>query len=90
MRELAGVHTVEAIETLAKIMCDPNEHARARVAAAIAILDRGWGKPEQAVALDARHHWSGEEMVLVTSAYQQAPERADRAAVVAPGSQDEL
>jgi HEAT repeat protein len=68
VRELARTHTVEAIETLAQIMRDPNENARARVAAASAILDRGWGKPEQAVALDARHQWSGEEIVVVTRA----------------------
>jgi hypothetical protein len=70
VRELAGTHTLEAIETLARIMRDPNENARARVAAASAILDRAYGKPAQAVALDARHQWAGEEMVLVTSAYQ--------------------
>jgi hypothetical protein len=68
VRELAGEHTVDAIETLAKIICDPDEDARARVAAASAILDRACGKPEQAVPLDARHQWSGEEMVIVTSA----------------------
>ena len=80
VRELARTHSVEAIETLARIMRDPNEDARARVAAANAILDRAYGKPEQALALDARHQWSGEEMVVVTSAYQRPPEGADAAA----------
>ena len=68
--------TVEAINTLVAIMCDEAQDARARVAAANAILDRGWGKPAQAIELDARHQWAGEEIVLVTSARQAAPAAA--------------
>jgi hypothetical protein len=34
---------------LSEIGADPNKPAAARVAAAVAILDRGWGKPAQAV-----------------------------------------
>lgn len=52
VRELARKHTEEAIQTLAAIMRDKNENSRARVAAAEAILDRGWGKPTQPVAGD--------------------------------------
>jgi hypothetical protein len=45
--ELARSHTTDAIETLVAAMnCAP---WGARIAAAIAILDRGWGKPTQAV-----------------------------------------
>ena len=44
---LARKHTVEAIETLAKIMQDTKAPAAARVSAASTILDRGWGKAMQ-------------------------------------------
>ena len=76
VRELAREKSVEAINTLVAIMRDEAQDARARVAAANAILDRGWGKPAQAIELDARHQWAGEEIVLVTSAYQAAPSAA--------------
>ena len=46
MRELARLHGEDAINTLAEIMQNPNQTARARVAAADAILDRGWGRPQ--------------------------------------------
>lgn len=44
VKELARKHTVEAINTLAGIMANPKEKASARVAAANAILDRGYGR----------------------------------------------
>jgi hypothetical protein len=47
VRELAATHTVEAIEALVRIMYDPNENARTRVAAASAILDRACAKPSK-------------------------------------------
>ncbi len=47
VRELARARTEEAIEALTNIMRDPEASASARVAAAEALLDRGWGKPTQ-------------------------------------------
>lgn len=47
VRELARQHTDAAIAVLESIMADETEDARARVAAANAILDRGHGKPQQ-------------------------------------------
>jgi hypothetical protein len=44
LRELARQHTEDAIATLVAI-CRNGENESARVAAANAILDRGWGKP---------------------------------------------
>ena len=41
--------TEDAIKTLKSVMKDESKPAAARVGAAIAILDRGWGKPMQAV-----------------------------------------
>jgi hypothetical protein len=52
LRELARQHTEDAIATLVAI-CRSDENESARVAAANAIIDRGWGKPAvPVVALD--------------------------------------
>jgi hypothetical protein len=47
--ELARSHTTDAIETLVAAMNSGSAPWGARIAAANAILDRGWGKPTQAV-----------------------------------------
>jgi hypothetical protein len=44
IRSLARSHTRTAIKVLAGIMCSKDATAAARVSAANAILDRGWGK----------------------------------------------
>lgn len=49
IRELARTYTNEAIATLASIMMDLDAKESARIAAATALLERGWGKPEQAI-----------------------------------------
>ncbi|HEY0835620.1 MAG TPA: DUF5681 domain-containing protein [Azospirillum sp.] len=50
VRELAQQNTIEALDALVHVMRTgrPSE----RVAAANAILDRGWGRPMQAVNVD--------------------------------------
>jgi hypothetical protein len=54
-KELAEVqaaarsHTVAAITTLSEICADESAPPAARVAAANALLDRGWGRPLQAI-----------------------------------------
>lgn len=48
LEELARAHTSTALATLAKICADGTSET-ARVAAANALLDRGYGKPAQAV-----------------------------------------
>jgi len=50
IKSLARTHTVHAVKTLVKIMNDKEAPAHARVSAANAILDRGWGKPMQPIA----------------------------------------
>jgi hypothetical protein len=45
--KLAREHTGEAIETLVSIMTNPKSAPAARVSAANALLDRGYGKPPQ-------------------------------------------
>src|SRR5882757_3240952 len=47
IRSLARSHTRTAIKVLAGIMCSKDATAAARVSAANAILDRGWGKATQ-------------------------------------------
>ena len=49
IRSLARSHTESAINTLKGIMNQTKAPAAARVAAATALLDRGWGKPKQEV-----------------------------------------
>lgn len=47
IRSLARSHTDKALKVLKEIMEDATIQAGARVSAAIALLDRGWGKPHQ-------------------------------------------
>lgn len=51
IRDLARQHCPKAIATLAEIMCGKRVTAVARVKAAIAILDRGYGRPPQAMEI---------------------------------------
>src|SRR5262245_24345093 len=51
VRELARQHTTAAIDTLAKVMQDEKAPHSARVAAAEALLARGWGKATQAIEM---------------------------------------
>jgi hypothetical protein len=44
---LARSHTKQAVRVLAGIMNEPTLQPMARVAAAKALLDRGWGKPKE-------------------------------------------
>ena len=50
LRDLARTHTEMALKRLAEI-ADTGESEQARVAACQALLDRGWGKPQQQVDL---------------------------------------
>jgi hypothetical protein len=52
VKELARAHTGEAIETLVSIMTNPKSAPAARVSAANALLDRGFGKPAQHITGD--------------------------------------
>lgn len=52
IRSLARSHTEKAINTLVGIMSQEKANAAARVAAANALLDRGWGKAAQPISGD--------------------------------------
>ena len=56
MRERVRVHAGTAIDTLLAVMHDDKAPAAARVSAAIAILDRGYGRPPQAVHQHVTRH----------------------------------
>jgi hypothetical protein len=47
IRSLARSHTDRAIQTLAGIMDSQHSSDDAKIRAAIALLDRGWGRPAQ-------------------------------------------
>lgn len=54
IRSIARAHTKTAINVLAGIVRQEKAPPAARVAAANALLDRGWGKPTQHVDMDAK------------------------------------
>lgn len=47
VRDLARQYTASAVDALVEVM--DGDSAPAKVAAANALLDRGWGKPEQSI-----------------------------------------
>lgn len=49
VRDFAREHTEAAVKTLVDVMTDDAAPPPARVSAASAILDRGWGKPVQEI-----------------------------------------
>lgn len=52
IRSLARAHTETAVKVLAGIMNQMDAPPAARVSAAQVLLDRGWGKPAQAVGTE--------------------------------------
>jgi hypothetical protein len=61
VQELARTYTKEAVLTLVACLDDP----RHKVAAAVALLDRGWGRPTQVIA--------GDEERPVSISFEWAP-----------------
>ncbi len=67
LKVIAGVKTAaralrpQTLSTLEMVMGDPKAPPPARVAASVAVLDRGWGKPTQAV--EATHDLTFAEIV---------------------------
>ena len=49
LSDLAKEHTQSAIDALVSILADRKASASARVQAASALLDRGWGRPTQSI-----------------------------------------
>jgi hypothetical protein len=81
VQELARAHTKEAVEALVRGLGDPKHY----VAAATALLDRGWGKPTQPIANDEER-----PVAIHFSWASAAPEPQPQAAPIidAPSSDD--
>jgi hypothetical protein len=62
VRELAQAQTESAIAGLVRVLEGEKTPAAARVSAAVALLDRGWGKPVQMITGDE------ENPIQITSA----------------------
>ena len=78
IRSLARAHTPTAIRTLAGIMQQPDAPAAARVSAAVAILDRGWGKPDATLILEDKRDavdWTRDELVAFLNNARNGGER---------------
>jgi len=58
VRSIARSHTEMAIRTLTAIAKQPKAQPSARVAAAQALLDRGWGKPNQPVDFEDKTNYA--------------------------------
>jgi hypothetical protein len=52
LQKLARTHTTTALATLVEIMSNTASPPNARVAAAVALLDRGYGRPSTAVFVE--------------------------------------
>ena len=55
IRSLARTHTALALRVLKEIAGSPKAQNTARVAAAVALLDRGWGKPKQELTVEHKN-----------------------------------
>lgn len=79
IRSLARKHTQAAMRTLAHIMREPSAPHSARVAAANALLDRGWGKPDATVTIDDKRDasdWNRAELVALLNDSRKGGEGA--------------
>lgn len=75
VREAAQQFTEEAVVTLATIMRDDSAGASARAAAAVALLDRGWGRPAASVDLTVNHSVSSQAAQVLLELSHRAKER---------------
>jgi hypothetical protein len=68
LQKLARSHTPAALATLVEIMCNTASPPNARVSAAIALLDRGYGRPSTAVFVEMTPQTSSAdpEALLIT------------------------
>jgi hypothetical protein len=67
----ARERTMQAIETLTKIMLDGKATGAARVSAAVALLERGWGKAPQTMTVKrgegVMKELSDDELIAIAS-----------------------
>ncbi|MGN7124358.1 DUF5681 domain-containing protein [Methylorubrum thiocyanatum] len=74
VQELAKAQTEFAINTLVSIAGNEKANGSARVQAAVALLDRAWGRPKQSVDVKVDHEATGLAAAIraMTEAKQQA------------------
>jgi hypothetical protein len=80
MRERVRVHAGAAIDTLLTVMHDDKAPSAARVSAAIAILDRGYGRPAQAVHQHVTRHadeLSDAELIAIATSGSESDTESD-------------
>jgi hypothetical protein len=85
LRELARVHTPEALAVLVEVMNDRDAPAAARVAAAGHVLDRGYGKPAQSMEgrVEVQHNISDAAADVLRALSERArARRAEEARVI--------
>ena len=84
IRSLCRAYTDEGVRVLASIMRQPEHSAAARVQAAIALLDRGWGRVPQAhtgengegdIRVTIRHIVQGGDKALEAKTIDATPVR---------------
>ena len=78
VQALAKEQTELAVNTLVEIMTSEKTTGSARVQAAVALLDRGWGRPKQSVDIKVDHDASGLAAAL------DALQARERAVALAP------
>jgi hypothetical protein len=74
LSELAREHTGEALQTVLEVMREGATDA-IRLAAAVHVLDRGYGRPQAAVAVSASRESEGLQPEPVAAAVLRALER---------------
>lgn len=79
IREIAREHTDTAIETLVKVMNATDASPSARVAAATALLDRGWGRPAQTIDANINSQQSLSDALQAMSERLQREQAAEQA-----------
>lgn len=72
LAELARGHTADCVRVLAEVMLAVQNEPKDRIVAAVALLDRGWGKPKESVEMDARVEGSGLPVIQIIRHDDQA------------------
>ena len=72
IRKLARSRGKEAIDTLHAIMHDEKAPPAARIAASVALLDRGYGRPEQSFTGSLNAHYLISDKPLTAEEWEKA------------------
>ena len=87
VQDLAREHTAKAMQTLVSVMNDEKAPPAARTTAAIAMLDRGYGRPAQFVGIESNKRLderSDEELMAIIAAGDEEDAPAEDSDGVVP------